>query len=238
MLSPNSAAIEIIILSYCVQSALGYQRFYSSAQCTGNYASFSASVFGACYSIQGTARSLYSNNGGEEHWVAFQKSSTSNCGQEVCSFNGLVSRCYTSAAINIKGAAVYSLCSTRCTLKEKMAERSRDVSDRGQSSPTERRDENTGRNDDGAQAQGAQAANPDALPQGGKKNEDDTFGCISIADAGGQGFVELPDGTYHGLGEGVVRVTEAELQRQLREKGIAPLPVEKIAELRVFGMVE
>lgn len=61
--------------------------------------------------------------------------------------------------------------------------------------------------------------------------------CIDIAHVGGQGFVELSDGTYHGIGEGVVQVSEAELQRQLREKGIAELSQKRIAELRVFGMV-
>ena len=61
--------------------------------------------------------------------------------------------------------------------------------------------------------------------------------CSNIADADGEGFVDLPDGTYHGLGEGVVTVSEAELQRQLREKGIPELSQEKIAELREFGMV-
>lgn len=61
--------------------------------------------------------------------------------------------------------------------------------------------------------------------------------CTSIADAGGQGFVELPDGTHHGLGGGVITVSEAELQRQLREKGIPELSQEKIAELREFGIV-
>lgn len=61
--------------------------------------------------------------------------------------------------------------------------------------------------------------------------------CVNIAEIGAQGFVELPDGTHHGLAEGNVKVPEAELQRQLREKGIAELSQEKIAELREFGMV-
>ena len=60
--------------------------------------------------------------------------------------------------------------------------------------------------------------------------------CAEITD--GEGFIELPDGTYHSIGVGVVKVTVEELQRQLQAKGKPALSDAKIAELREDGFVE
>lgn len=55
---------------------------------------------------------------------------------------------------------------------------------------------------------------------------------FTFAEPGWQGFIELPDGTHHGFGDGIVQVSERELQRQLAAKGIPPLTAAKIAELK------
>lgn len=62
-------------------------------------------------------------------------------------------------------------------------------------------------------------------------------GCVDIADIGGQTFIQLPDGSYHGLGPGNITISEARLQSQLEAKGIARLSNDAIAELREVGYV-
>lgn len=53
-----------------------------------------------------------------------------------------------------------------------------------------------------------------------------------IGGPGSQSFIQLPDGTHHGLGVGVLQVSEEELQRQLKAKGKPALSDKRIAELR------
>lgn len=113
-----------------------------------------------------------------------------------------------------------------------MATRSEEQPAKAVSDRTQERHKDPARGEDESLHTLKRTRNPDvrAPKESGK--------CISIADAGGQGFIELPDGTYHAIGPvGVLTVSEAELQRQVREKGFAEMSQEKIAELRVFGMV-
>ena len=61
--------------------------------------------------------------------------------------------------------------------------------------------------------------------------------CEEIGGPDAESFIELPDGTYHGLGAGILRVTEEELQKQLKAKGKPALSDSKIAQLREDGFV-
>ena len=62
--------------------------------------------------------------------------------------------------------------------------------------------------------------------------------CEEIGGPDVESFVELSDGTYHGLGPGVLRVAEEELQNQLKAKGKPALSDSKIAQLREDGFVD
>ncbi|KAH7186233.1 uncharacterized protein B0J16DRAFT_385267 [Fusarium flagelliforme] len=62
--------------------------------------------------------------------------------------------------------------------------------------------------------------------------------CEEIGGPDVESFIELPDGTHHGLGAGVLRVTEEELQKQLMAKGKPALSDSKIAQLREDGFLE
>ena len=53
--------------------------------------------------------------------------------------------------------------------------------------------------------------------------------CEEIGRPDVESFIELPDGTHHGLGAGVLRATEEELQNQLGAKGKPALSDRKIA---------
>lgn len=75
---------------------------------------------------------------------------------------------------------------------------------------------------------------PEGLDVTGTKWE--TKGCVEITD--GEGFIELPDGTYHSIGVGVVKVTAEELQRQLQAKGKPALSDAKMTQLREDGFVK
>jgi hypothetical protein len=55
---------------------------------------------------------------------------------------------------------------------------------------------------------------------------------FTYAEPGWQGFIPLPDGTHHGIGDGIVQVSERELQRQLAAKGHSPLTAGEIAYLK------
>lgn len=88
-----------------------------------------------------------------------------------------------------------------------------------------------------AQAAAAQFEGPpEGLVVAGTQWE--TQGCTDISEIGGEAFIELPDGTYHSLGVGVVKVSSEELQRQLRSKGKPAVSDNKIAQLREDGFVE
>lgn len=56
--------------------------------------------------------------------------------------------------------------------------------------------------------------------------------CEEIGGQDVESFIELPDGTHHGLGAGVLRVSEEELQKQLKAKGKPALSDSKIAQRR------
>lgn len=95
------------------------------------------------------------------------------------------------------------------------------------------------------QVEGRGAKPADGNPAGSYKtntpqdsNRSGPNDCINIYDAGAQGAVQLPDGTYHELEPDVAHVTEAALQRQLAAKGIPPLPEETIEELEACGLVK
>ena len=75
---------------------------------------------------------------------------------------------------------------------------------------------------------------PEGLDVTGTRWE--TKGCVEITDS--EGFIELPDGTYHSIGLGVVKVTAEELQRQLHAKGKPALSDAKITQLRKYGFAE
>ncbi|KAI1071036.1 hypothetical protein LB507_011492 [Fusarium sp. FIESC RH6] len=84
-----------------------------------------------------------------------------------------------------------------------------------------------------------------AAKSGGPPNVVDITGtkweakeCEEIGGPDVESFIDLPDGTYHSLGAGVLRVTEEELQKQLKAKGKPALSDSKIAQLREDGLVE
>ncbi|CAG7558810.1 unnamed protein product [Fusarium equiseti] len=62
--------------------------------------------------------------------------------------------------------------------------------------------------------------------------------CEEIRGPDVESFIELPDGTHHGLGAGVLRVTEEELQKQLKAKGKPALSESKVAQLHEDGFLE
>ncbi|RGP66698.1 hypothetical protein FSPOR_6438 [Fusarium sporotrichioides] len=66
----------------------------------------------------------------------------------------------------------------------------------------------------------------------------ETKECEEIGGLDVQSFIELPDGTYHGLGAGVLRVSEEELQRQLKAEGKLALSDKRIMELCENGFLE
>ncbi|KAJ4115386.1 hypothetical protein NW768_011238 [Fusarium equiseti] len=62
--------------------------------------------------------------------------------------------------------------------------------------------------------------------------------CEEIGGPNVESFIELPDGTHHGLGAGVLRVTEEELRKQLKAKGKPALSDSKIAQLLEDGFLK
>jgi hypothetical protein len=67
------------------------------------------------------------------------------------------------------------------------------------------------------------------------KTQDPHF---TYAEPGWQGWIQLPDGTYHGFGDTIVQVSEEELNRQLSAKGIPPLPASEITKLKEAGFIK
>ncbi|CEI67877.1 hypothetical protein FVEN_g7839 [Fusarium venenatum] len=153
------------------------------------------------------------------------------CGHSVCSFNALNDQCCSASGKCISGLIVHKPGRTQMASKEK----------------TEIED-SLKRNPEAAARQflklspeeQAAAAHTGGPPVGtditGTKWEPKE--CEEIGGPDAQSFVELPDGTYHGFGPGVLQVSEEELQRQLKAKGKPPLSDKKIAELRENGFLE
>ncbi|KAF5696605.1 hypothetical protein FGLOB1_13400 [Fusarium globosum] len=184
-------------------------------------------------SSKGYSRSIWSDSTGvNEWWTAYRgRQGGAICGYSVCSFNALNYNCCTASGKFISGLIVHKPGRSQMASKEKTAaEESRQHDPEAASraflklGPEE-------------QAAAAKSGGP---PVGfditGTKWEPKE--CEEIGGPDAQSFIELPDGTYHGLGAGVLQVSEEELQRQLKAKGKPALSVKKISQLREDGFLE
>jgi hypothetical protein len=221
-----------VVASFLFDTALG-DRFYYGSGCTGDYKAFSATTYEKCYKTpEGYARSIWSDNTGvNEWWTAYpRRQDGAICGYSVCSFNALNDNCCSASGKFISGLIVHRPGRTQMASKEKTAtedsrERDPEAASRAflKLSPEEQ----------------AAAARSDGPPIGvditGTKWQ--AKECEEIGGPDTQSFIELPDGTHHGLGAGVLRVSEEELQRQLKAEGKPALPAKRIAELRENGFL-
>ncbi|CAF3522623.1 hypothetical protein SNK03_003964 [Fusarium graminearum] len=229
-----SLAKILVFTSFLFETAL-CDRFYYGSGCTGDYKAFSASQYEKCYKTpEGYARSIWSDtsSGVNEWWTAYRRrQGGAVCGYSVCSFNALNSHCCSASGKFISGLIVHRPGRTQMASKEKTGVEESLVRDPEAAtraflklSPEEQ----------------AAAAHTGGPPVGaditGTKWEPKE--CEEIGGPDAQSFIELPDGTHHGLGAGVLQVSEQELQRQLKAKGKPALSDKRIAELRENGFLE
>ncbi|KAG9255086.1 uncharacterized protein F5Z01DRAFT_620858 [Emericellopsis atlantica] len=198
-------------------------RWYYDDDCDGRYIAFDANDYRKCYTIPkngGYAKSIQSDSSGlPEQWVAYRRrQGGAQCGYSVCSFNNLNSRCCTARSKSITGLEKFridSLMSKHQDTQVTQAEDSwEDIFRVGRS------------REQISQAVAARQA------RGGAGTQDEGGACEQISWANAEIFIDLPDGTHHGLGRGTPNVTEGELQRQLKAAGKPELSEEKIAQLR------
>ncbi|KAF4345871.1 hypothetical protein FBEOM_162 [Fusarium beomiforme] len=220
-------------LTILFETAFG-DRFYYGSGCSGDYQAFSASQYEKCYkSSQGYARSIWSDStGANEWWTAYRRrQGGKTCGWSVCSFNALNDNCCSASGKFISGLIVHKPGRSQMASKEKAAA------------------EESRQRDPEAAARAFLKLSPEeqaaATRSGGPPVGVDVTGtkwepteCEEIGGPDAQSFIELPDGTHHGLGAGVLRVSEEELQRQLKAKGKPALSDKKIAQLREDGFLE
>ncbi|KAF5565484.1 hypothetical protein FPHYL_4177 [Fusarium phyllophilum] len=223
----------IFNLGFLFETVFG-DRFYYGSGCTGDYQAFKADQYEKCYrSSKGYSRSIWSDSTGvNEWWTAYRRrQGGAICGYSVCSFNALNDNCCSASGKFISGLIVHKPGRSQMASKEKTtADESRQRDPEAASraflklSPEE-------------QAAAAKSGGPPiGVDITGTKWEPKE--CEEIGGPDAQSFIELPDGTHHGLGAGVLQVTEEELQRQLKAKGKPALSDKKISQLREDGFLE
>ncbi len=226
-----SSFSKLAFLTLCllpfIEPVLGLS-FWTAEDCHGYNRYVTATVPRRCYGNMGDAAwSIEARYEYWRKWRAHKRGTHTLCGALACQVQsggspGLGPFCCTSrSGRNIKGAKYYELTPVRPPPGSGKVRRSLTLEDLPERFLDAMEESNSTWSH----------LNPPSYIEQLPEDE-----CVDIQPIS-ETFIDLPDGTYYGLGYGVWNMTEEELLRQLSTKGKPNLSPAKIDELRQGGVL-